>query len=92
MKESYLENKLRLSVKKLGGIALKFVSPGVDSVPDRIVLLKGKVWFVEMKAPGKTPTPKQLIRHDQLRGLGFKVLAINSNEELQNFLNELQSV
>ena len=39
MREKVIEHKLLTEVKKIGGLALKFVSPGYDGVPDRIVLL-----------------------------------------------------
>ena len=41
MREKIIEHKLLMEVKKIGGLALKFVSPGFDGVPDRIVLLHG---------------------------------------------------
>ncbi|EKA7759821.1 VRR-NUC domain-containing protein, partial [Listeria innocua] len=48
MQEKYIEKKLVAAVKDMGGIALKFVSPGVDGVPDRIVLLPmGRMAFIE---------------------------------------------
>ena len=74
MREKDIENKLTLAVKKAGGIALKFVSPGFAGMPDRIVLLSdGLIAFAELKAPGKKPRPLQLARHRLLRSLGFKV-------------------
>lgn len=74
MKESTIEAYLRDQVKELGGKAYKFVSPGNDGVPDRLVCLPGgRVVFVELKAPGKTPTPLQRARHKELRKLGFVV-------------------
>ena len=39
MLENELEKKLRDKVKKLGGKAYKFVSPGNAGVPDRLVFL-----------------------------------------------------
>ena len=58
MRESTVEHRLVTEVKKRGGIALKFVSPGIDGVPDRLVLLPdGKFAFVEVKAPGKQLEP-----------------------------------
>ena len=39
MLEKYIEKKLVAEVKKMGGIAAKFVSPGLDGMPDRLVLL-----------------------------------------------------
>lgn len=38
----------------MGGWAVKFSSPGLDGMPDRLVLFPGgKLGFVELKAPGK---------------------------------------
>ncbi|TFA77367.1 nuclease [Escherichia coli] len=75
-RESLIEKHLVAEVKKSGGVAFKFVSPGRRSVPDRIVLLPGgRLVFVECKAPGKAP------RADQLRGLralGFTVVVLDS--------------
>ena len=54
MLEKQIENKLTLMVKKAGGIAVKFVSPSLAGIPDRLVLLPdGVIAFVELKAPGK---------------------------------------
>lgn len=50
MKESDIEAILVKEVKRLGGRAYKWVSPGNSGVPDRVVLLPGgRVWFVELK-------------------------------------------
>ena len=50
MKEKDIENYLRTQVKKLGGIAYKFISPGNVGVPDRIIIMpNGKIYFVELK-------------------------------------------
>ena len=67
MLEKSVEQKLVAAVKQLGGIAPKFVSPGLDGVPDRIILLPGgRMGFVECKAPGKTLRPLQVQRKRQL--------------------------
>jgi len=72
MREKEIEKKLTQETKKRGGLALKFVSPGFDGMPDRILLMpEGKIAFVEVKAPGKRPRPLQMARHKLLRGLGF---------------------
>ena len=52
MRERFIERKFVEAVKKKGGFAPKFVSPGLDGMPDRIVLFQiGKIAFVELKAP-----------------------------------------
>ena len=40
--EKDIEKYLRDEIKKVGGIAYKFVSPGNSGVPDRLVLLPGR--------------------------------------------------
>lgn len=92
MRESYLERQLVQTVGNMGGLALKFVSPGMAGVPDRLLLLPdGKIAFVEMKAPGKKPTSLQRMRHGQLRDLGFRVYVIDSMEKIGGMLNEICS-
>lgn len=92
MKESTVEHRLVIEVKKRGGIALKFVSPGIDGVPDRLVLLPhGKSAFVEVKAPGRTPRPLQVKRIGQLRELGHLVYCLDHPNQIGGILDEIQS-
>ena len=92
MREKQIENKLATEAKKLGGIALKFVSPSFDGMPDRLVLLPdGHIAFVELKAPGKKPRPLQLARHRVLRSLGFRVYVIDSVEQIGGMLDEVRA-
>ena len=91
MKEKSLERILVRTVKQSGGIALKFVSPGMAGVPDRLVLFPGeKIAFVEMKAPGKKPTALQRLRHAQLRSLGFRVFVADSAERIPEIVEEMK--
>ena len=92
MREKQIENKLATEAKKLGGIALKFVSPSFDGMPDRLVLMPdGHIAFVELKALGKKPRPLQLARHRLLRSLGFRVYVIDSVEQIGGMLNEIRT-
>ena len=92
MLEKTVEHKLTVAVKKAGGIAVKFVSPSFDGMPDRLVLLPdGLIAFVELKAPGKRPRPLQEARHRMLRSLGFKVYVIDKPEQIGGMLDELQT-
>ena len=64
MREKIIEQKFRAAVRAAGGVAVKFVSPGLDGMPDRLALLPGgRMAFVEVKAPGKKPRPLQEARH-----------------------------
>ena len=92
MREKQIENKLATEAKKLGGIALKFVSPSFDGMPDRLVLIPdGHIAFVELKALGKKPRPLQLSRHRLLRSLGFRVYVIDSVEQIGGMLDEVRT-
>lgn len=92
MRESSIERKLVTETKKRGGLAAKFVSPGLDGVPDRLVLLPGgRLAFVELKAPGKSMRPLQEKRASQLTALGFKVYCIDGKEQIGGVLDEIQS-
>ena len=86
-RERDIEAYLRDQVKALGGRAYKWVSPGNAGVPDRVVLLPGgRVHFVELKAPGKKPTPLQLAQHAKLAALGFRVAVLDSKARVDAFV------
>lgn len=92
MREREVERRLVTAVKKLGGLAPKFTSPGLDGVPDRLVLLPdGRLAFVEVKAPGQKMRPLQLLRKRQLEELGFRVYCIDRPEQIGGILDEIQA-
>ena len=89
--EKGIETKLRDAVKTLKGLAIKIYCLSFTGLPDRIVLMPGgRIWFVELKAPGKKPSPQQLLVHGLLRKLGFEVWVIDTREILQEFINRIQ--
>lgn len=88
MTEKHLEQKLVKAAKRVGGLALKFVSPGYDGMPDRLILLPGgKIAFIEVKAPGMKPRPLQMKRHKKLRSLGFKVYVLDDEMQIETMLS-----
>ena len=90
MKEKTIETKLVIAIKDMGGIAPKFMSPGLDGMPDRIVLLPGgRMGFVEVKAPGKVPRPLQEARHRMLQRLGFKVYLLDAVDQIGGILDAI---
>ena len=49
MLEKCIEKHLVKGVKKLGGLCYKFVSPGTQGVPDRIIITaQGRIIFAEL--------------------------------------------
>lgn len=92
MRETTVESKLVKAVKERGGLAPKFVSPGLDGVPDRLVLLPGGILaFIELKAEGRRMRPLQVRRKRQLEALGFSVYCIDKPEKIGGILDEIQS-
>ena len=91
MRERDVERKLVAAVKARGGICPKWVSPGFDGVPDRLVFLPGMHFgMVELKAPGGKPRPLQVSRHKLLQRLGFKVYVLDNPDAINRVLNEIE--
>ena len=91
MREKQIEHALVMAVNAAGGMCPKLVSPGTDGMPDRMILLpKGHIGFVEVKAPGKKPRPLQERRHKQMRELGFKVFILDGREQIPEILKEVE--
>ncbi|GHU68101.1 hypothetical protein FACS1894184_09290 [Clostridia bacterium] len=92
MLEKDLERRLVDAIKKMGGLCLKFVSPGNDGMPDRIVLFEGgKVGFVEVKRHGQRPRPLQLYRLSILQDLGLKVYVLDDPAQIENIIKDIQN-
>ncbi len=92
MRERDIEQQLVKAVKTRGGMCPKFVSPGMDGMPDRLVLLpQGRIGFVEVKAPGMLPRPLQEHRHEQLRRLEFPVYVLDDPEQIGGILDDIQT-
>ena len=92
MREKKIEQKLVTAVKKHGGVCPKFVSPGFDGMPDRLLLLPhGRFAFVEVKAPNQKPRPLQLSRHRLLRRLGFQVYVLDALEDIDKIILEVKN-
>lgn len=76
MLEKEIERHLRDGVRNMGGMCLKFVSPGFTGVPDRIILLRGgAIAFVETKRPGQRERQRQAFVQHRLRRMGFTVFS-----------------
>ena len=92
MRERDVEKSLVRAVKKVGGLCPKFVSPGMDGVPDRIILMQGaRIAFAEIKAPSKKMRPLQVKRKRQLEALGFQVYCIDNTEQIGGVLRDLRA-
>lgn len=82
--EKYLVNR----VKEEGGRALKWISPGNDGVPDRIIILPNRfICFAETKRPkgGKLRATQKLFGI-WLAQMGFSVFILKNTKEVDEFI------
>lgn len=90
MLERDIERRLVDGVKKLGGRAYKWVSPGSNGVPDRIVILPGgKIIFIELKTTTGRLTDLQKMQHKWLTRLGCDVRTVYGADDVQRFIESL---
>ena len=88
--EKDIEKKFTKAIRHVDGIALKLVSPSFNGIPDRLVLMpKGKIGFVEIKDKGKKPRALQILRHNMLRQLGFKVFVLDDVDDIEKIIKEI---
>ena len=87
--EGLIEKHLVKRCKEEGFLCRKYVSPGYKGVPDRIVIARGHVVFIELKsAVGKlSELQKREIKRMLL--LGADVRVYNSKEQIDNFIDEV---
>jgi hypothetical protein len=87
MLEKELEAKFKKRIEECGGMVWKFVSPGKNGVPDRIVFTGGgKCVFAEVKKPGEKMRRLQLYRSKQIVKCGCPVWQIDSERKIEMFL------
>ena len=85
MRERDIEKILVREVRRAGGEAYKWVSPGNDGVPDRIVILGGELVFVELKSETGQLSPVQKLQIAKLRTLGQEVEVVKGLKGLEDF-------
>ncbi len=85
------EELLRAEVMALGGECLKWVSPGTRGPMDRIVILRGRVRFVELKK-GRSGKVSKLQSHmaERLLRVGAEVVRVWGVAGVRRFVDELK--
>ena len=80
--EAEIEKKMTTGVKDLGGLCLKWVSPGNAGVPDRIVIIRGA------ETGHLSALQKNMIR--KLIRQGMAVIVLYGEKDVDNFLDTLK--
>ena len=87
MRERDIEAYLVAGCRHVGALCYKWTSPGRVGVPDRIcVFPSGRIVFVELKAPGRKPSPAQLREHARLREYKQTVVVVDSIEGVEDIM------
>lgn len=90
MLEKKIEQWLRKEVERRGGLCLKWVSPGLCGVPDRIIITpEGKTVYVELKTDTGRLSPGQAYVINQLRLRGADVRVLRGMDQVKAFVQEV---
>ena len=89
--EAKLEARLVEKCSKIGALCWKFTSPSRRGVPDRIIMYKGKVYFVELKSETGQLTELQRQVHIAMYQAGIVVHVLNFKEAIDNFVEEIKN-
>lgn len=88
--EKTIERKLVEAVKNKGGLCLKLLSDYFTGLPDRLCLFPDqKAIFVELKSTGEKPRKIQVLVHNKLRALGFRVEVVDTLEGIAKFIESI---
>lgn len=88
-KEASIEDYLRARVADLGGVCIKLSPVGLRGVPDRLIVLPGRVIFVELKRPkGGVIAALQHWWRDRLIALGCEHQYVKTRAEVDALLGE----
>ena len=90
MTEASIEKRLVEGVKKLGGMCLKFVSPSMAGVPDRLIITAGgKVIFAELKTETGRLTKNQKFTIGEMQKRGADVRVVKGLDQVKQLLAEI---
>lgn len=89
--EKDIENWMTKQVTSMGGLSLKFVSPGNPGVPDRIYIFPGgKVYFVELKKELGKLSGVQKWQRERFQKMGCRFYVVKGMESAREFIKELR--
>lgn len=91
MNESQVERHLVEGVKKLGGMCIKFTSPGTPGVPDRLIITStGRIIFAELKTETGRLAKIQRYVIGEMQKRGADVRVVKGLAEVKELLAEIE--
>jgi len=90
-REKDTEAWIRKEVEKLGGVFMKFTSPGNDGVPDRIAIFPdSRLVFVELKKEDGKLTKIQEHQIGRLIRLHQQVCVVRGRKAAEEFMTDMK--
>ena len=89
--EATVERHLDREFKALGGTTYKWVSPGRVGMPDRICILNGVTYYVEVKTLGGRLSSMQRRELRRLKGLGVNACVVYGSTGVDDFIKSITS-
>ncbi len=88
-RENKVESYLDKEVKRIGGVSYKWT--GRPGVPDRIVIYKSSVFFIEVKTTDGVLASHQLREIDRIRAKGGDVRVLFGSRGIDNFILDISN-
>jgi len=89
--EKTLEQFFHTSAHARGWLPVKVMPFGIIGFPDRLLFAPGgRLFIIELKAPGKKPGKMQTMMHGKLRALGFNVQVLDSKKSVTSFFENIE--
>lgn len=92
VRENKVEKYLNKKVEELGGITRKWISPGRDGVPDRIIIIRGTVIFVEVKTSDGKLSSAQKREHERLKSNGATVDIVYGESGVDHLIEVIKCI
>ena len=91
--ERDIEAWLRKQIEAQGCLFLKWVSPGNDGVPDRILIMPGgRICFVEVKTQTGHMTGLQCFWQKKLRSIGCGAVTVYGMDGAKEFIEVVKII
>jgi hypothetical protein len=84
--EKHVEAMLKAATEQCGGTAVKMALTGARGFPDRLLLLPGRVVFVEVKGTGGKPDPMQEVWKRKIEALGLEWYLLDHTDDINAIL------
>lgn len=78
--EHSIAQALTRAAADAGLLIRKLCWEGRVGAPDYVILVSGRAFFVETKAPGEKPRPSQLAEFARLEKCGFPVAVVDTED------------